>query len=99
MPAKKSFKDDIVGADKIFSANDVSDDRKDNNISNRKNINKNNKYDEILSNIQEDPKGKTCTFYLSPEVVSVLTSTAKKKKISNSKLVDSILKQVLLGEI
>ena len=97
--AKKSFKGDIQGADKLFSANDttetaqVSDNTDNVNI---KDNTKNNILTNILINIKDEPKGKNYTFYLSNEVATAITATAKKSKISSSKLVDTILKQVLL---
>jgi hypothetical protein len=114
--AKKSFKNDIQGADKLFSANDQPETEKSEkddvnmseNVLNNTLINavneeknngssnaKNNILDSILSNIKEEPKGRNYTFYLSNEVAAAIMETAKKNSISNSKLVDSILKKVL----
>jgi hypothetical protein len=104
--AKKNFKNDIQGADKLFSANDTNNIMETEKISDDTpapvdddNINANTKVNilsNILINIKEEPKGKNYTFYLSNEVATAITSTAKKNKISSSKLVDTILKQVLL---
>ena len=104
---KKSFKNNIAGADKLFSANDkteietentddinILDNIKANTLTNTKvNI-----LDNILTNIREEPKGKNYTFYLSNEVATAVITTAKNNNISNSKLVDTILKQILLEE-
>lgn len=61
----------------------------------------NNTNSNILSNIlniipKDEQRGKNITFYLSSEVEEAVSKIAKKNKISKSKLVDSILKQVLL---
>jgi len=107
--AKKSFKDSIQGADKLFSMNDtieietetateqttqnMAEDNPETNI--LVNI-KPDTLDNILVNIKEDQKGKNHTFYLSCEVAAAITLIAKNNNISNSKLVDNILRQVLL---
>ena len=97
--AKKSFKGDIQGADKLFSANDATEtaqvSEKTDDVDTKDNT-KINILTNILINIKEEPKGKNYTFYLSNEVATAITATAKKSKISSSKLVDTILKQVLL---
>jgi hypothetical protein len=113
--AKKSFKNDIQGADKLFSANDQPETEKfenddvnmsdnvaenilintEDNAKNTVSSNaRNNILYSILENIKEEPKGRNYTFYLSNEVAAAITETAKKNSISNSKLVDSILKKV-----
>jgi len=103
--AKKNFKDNIQGADKLFSVNDITEtEMSENNaveINNDQNANiltntKTNILTNILTNIREETKGKNYTFYLSNEVALAVIDTAKKNNISNSKLVDNILKQVLL---
>jgi alanyl-tRNA synthetase len=105
--AKKNFKEDIQGADKLFSANDKTEIENFENNSSDNNVNvlintltntKINILDNILTNIKEEPKGKNYTFYLSNEVAEAVIATAKKNKISNSKLVDNILKKVLLED-
>jgi len=101
--AKKNFKGDIQGADKLFSANDkaepnIENEIEDNILNNTLNNTKTNILDNILVNIKEEPKGKNYTFYLSNEVANAVIITAKKNKISNSKLVDNILKKVLLED-
>jgi len=83
---KKTFKEDIEGADKLFSANDNPENAEV----------KNNLLSSILENIKEEPKGKNCTYYLTDEVSKAVIETAKKNNISNSKLVESILKKVLI---
>ena len=112
--AKKSFRNDILGADKLFSANDkpepensenadvnVNSNILTNTLDNIKtntltNVNS-NILTNILDNIKEEPKGKNYTFYLSNEVATAIMETAQKNNISNSKLVDSILKKVLIN--
>jgi len=100
--AKKSFKEDIQGADKLFSANDKTEPEKpdiniDSNILTNTLANtKTNILDNILANIREEPKGKNHTFYLSNDVANAVAEAAKKNKISSSKLVNSILKRVLV---
>lgn len=105
--AKKSFKENIQGADKLFSANDkpeteVSENANmniSNNISPNASSNiKMNILADILDNIFEEPRGKNYTFYLTNEVATAIIETAKKHNISNSKLVDRILKKVLLND-
>ena len=110
--SKKSFKENIQGADKLFSANDstepeISENDAVNISSNiltnpETNINANiqiNFLDSIFADIKEEPKGRNYTFYLSNEVATAITETAKKYNISNSKLVDILLKKVLLGDL
>ena len=103
--AKKSFKEDIQGADKLFSANDQPEPEKPESADINTNSNiltntlantKTNILSNVLENIKEEPKGKNYTFYLTNEVAAAIMATAKENKISNSKLVDSILKKVLL---
>jgi hypothetical protein len=105
--AKKSFKNDIEGADKLFSANEKTEmgEPEGDDINIKDNINSNilinmktNILDNILTNILEDKKGKNYTFYLSNEVANAVIETARKNNISNSKLVDNILKKVLLED-
>jgi len=104
--AKKNFKSDIEGADKLFSANDKAENKEDvtednainNTLTNTLINTKNSILDNILTNIKEEPKGKNYTFYLSNEVATAVMATAKKSKISNSKLVDNILKKILLED-
>lgn len=57
--------------------------------------------DNVLSNIlinihKDEQRGKNITFYLSMEVEDAVSQIAKQNNISKSKLVDNILKQVLL---
>jgi nicotinate-nucleotide pyrophosphorylase len=107
--AKKSFKDSIQGADKLFSMNDpietetqtATEQATQNMAEENPEINildniKTDTLDNILVNIKEEQKGKNYTFYLSSEVAAAITLIAKNNNISNSKLVDNILKQVLL---
>ena len=58
----------------------------------------NNVLDNILSTINKEPQGKNYAFHLSYKVGEAVTKIAKQKGISKSKLVDNILKQVLLNE-
>jgi len=113
--AKKSFKDNIQGADKLFSANDktetaqnsrnTSEDNVQSDVQTTKKSNRKqntltntkiNILTNVLTNIKDEPKGKNYTFYLTNEVATAIINTAKENNISNSKLVDSILKKVLL---
>ena len=55
----------------------------------------------VLNNILDsipakEPQGKNYAFYLSHEIGEAVTKVAKQKGISKSKLVENILKQVLL---
>lgn len=60
-----------------------------------RNFNMSNIVDTINAN---QPKGKPETFYLSNEVTKEIEKISKYKKISKSKLVDEILKKVLLND-
>ena len=57
-----------------------------------------NVLDNILSAINKEPQGKNYAFHLSYKVGEAVTKIAEQKGISKSKLVDNILKQVLLNE-
>lgn len=57
-----------------------------------------NVLDNILSTINKEPQGKNYAFHLSYKVGEAVTKIAQQKGISKSKLVDNILKQVLLNE-
>jgi len=58
-----------------------------------------NALDTILSAIiNKEPQGKNYAFHLSYKVGEAVTKVAEQKGISKSKLVDTILKQVLLNE-
>jgi len=57
-----------------------------------------NLLDNILSTINKEPQGKNYAFHLSYKVGEAVDKIAKQKGISKSKLVDNILKQVLLNE-
>ena len=95
--AKKSFKDSIQGADKLFSMNDTIEiETETATEQTTQNMAEDNPETNILVNIKEDQKGKNHTFYLSCEVAAAITLIAKNNNISNSKLVDNILRQVLL---
>jgi acetamidase/formamidase len=64
---------------------------------------KNNSQSELLTDVlntitTKEPQGKNVAFYLSLEVDEAVTKISKQKNISKSKLVDIILKQVLLQE-
>ena len=60
-----------------------------------------NVLDSILDGIAKEPSGKNYAFYLSHEIGEAVTKVAKQKGISKSKLVEAILKQVLVqgGEL
>lgn len=114
---KKSFKTNVVGADKLFSANDIptTDTNVENTVIQEKGINdQNNEKDNVNSNIKSNIKsnvysnlldsivvpettGANFTFYLDKEVANAVAQAAKKKKISRSKLVNAILRDILLG--
>lgn len=57
-----------------------------------------NALDNILNTINKKPQGKNYAFHLSYKVGEAVTKIAKQKGVSKSKLVDNILKQVLLNE-
>ena len=108
MKAKKNFKETISGADKLFSANDpttdaITDEKTDKSEEISSNMNYSilsNVYSNILDSIQNnEPPGSNVTFYLSKETSNAVTLAAKAKKISRSKLVDGISKQVLMNDI
>lgn len=46
--------------------------------------------------VEQKPKGKTCAFYLDDEVNAALEKLAKQKKISKSKVLNTILRNVLI---
>lgn len=112
---KKSFKTNVVGADKLFSANDIptTDTNAENTVIQAKEeeINdQNNEKDNVNSNIKSnvysnlldsivvpETTGANFTFYLDKEVANAVAQAAKKKKISRSKLVNAILRDILLG--
>jgi len=104
MKSKKNFKESISGADKLFSANDshtaeITDENTDNTEDAADNMSI-NILSNILDNIQHnEPPGSNITFYLSKETSNAVTLAAKAKKISRSKLVDGILKQVLMNDM
>ena len=53
---------------------------------------------DILINISaKEPLGKSVALYLSVETDEAVTKLAKQKGVSKSKLVDNILKQILLS--
>ena len=53
---------------------------------------------DILTNISvKEPLGKSVALYLSLETDEAVTKLSKQKGISKSKLVDNILKQILLS--
>lgn len=61
----------------------------------------NNASNNIMANIKaniksKEPSGVTYAFYLSADVAEQVKKTAKKLGISKSKLVDNILREVLL---
>lgn len=55
---------------------------------------------DILDDIAPDvkPKGKACNVYFDGDVVKELDRLAKSKRLSRSKMVNLILRKVLLGE-
>ena len=55
--------------------------------------------DNILEAIPKETQRKNYAFYLSNEIAEAITKVAKQKGISKSKLVENILKQVLLGGV
>lgn len=60
----------------------------------------NNILNNIISNIVvKEPAGGNHTFYLSTEVADKLSQTAKSMNISKSKLVDSILREILVKNV
>ena len=59
---------------------------------------KSNMLGNILNMINKEPQGKNYAFHLSYKVGEAVTEISKQKGISKSKLVDNILKQVLLNE-
>lgn len=73
--------------DEKSEVNKVINDTKDTKL--------NSMLDSILFN---EPTGSNCTFYLSYEVSEAINRVSREKKISKSKLVDKILKQVLIEE-
>ena len=55
--------------------------------------------DELFPDIvEEKPTGKPKTLYLDAEVVDVLEKLAKKKKMSTSKVANTLLRKALLGK-
>ena len=73
-----------------------------NNINEPANIERSNGNADILTDILanisvKEPQGKSVALYLSAETDEAVTKLAKQKGISKSKLVDNILKQILLS--
>ena len=62
-------------------------------------VSNNTVLDNILSTIPKESQGKNYAFYLSNEIGEAVAKVAKQKGISKSKLVENILKQVLLGGV
>ena len=116
MANKKGFKD--TGADLFFSANDATQEDKENNVAGiesesgekiiiediPKNTDKGKpkgkKYAAILESIKqpEELPGSNITFYLETEIIDAVINTSRKMNVSRSRLVNKILKQVLLAE-
>jgi len=89
MAAKKSFGNAVKGADKLFSINDSMSDRNSDSVA--------VVLDELIS-VKEHP-GKSYSYHLAPDVADAVTREAGKRKISKSKLVEIILRQVLIGGV
>ena len=47
----------------------------------------------------KEPPGKSYSYHLAPDVADAITREAGKRKISKSKLVEIILRQVLIGGV
>lgn len=73
--------------------NEVLDTEKIEVLNDKKDTKLNSILDSILFS---EPTGSNCTFYLSYEVSEAINRVSKEKKISKSKIVDKILKQVLI---
>ena len=113
MAAKKSFGNAVKGADKLFSINDspsntletVSADTKANtladSIPNRIPNILDNSVAVVLDELIpiKEPPGKSYSYHLAPDVADAITREAGKRKISKSKLVEIILRQVLIGGV
>lgn len=57
--------------------------------------------EDLLASIEpenKEKKGKTCSFYLDDDVVKALDRVSKAKGVNKSKLLNTILKTVLIGE-
>jgi hypothetical protein len=57
---------------------------------------KTEKKDPFAGMVEEKPRGKSYGFYLDEEVVDALEKLAKQKKISKSKVLNTILRNILL---
>jgi len=110
MSDKKGFKK--AGADLLFSANDQQ--YKDDAVVVEKPVKeeiitvntdkpkktRTSKYADILDKIKrpDELPGENMTFYLEKEIITAIINTANEMNVSRSKLINKILKQVLLGE-
>jgi uncharacterized protein YoxC len=91
--SENRFKKSIASLSKSNTSN-VTDEV--NGVKNETVIANNTTLNNILDDITKKPQGKNYAFHLSQEVGEAITKIAKRQNVSKSKLVDSILRQVLL---
>jgi hypothetical protein len=99
--SKKGFKD--TGADLFFSINDAPPSQPapiaPPPMPKAPQTAENKRYSEILEGIKspDKPPGASVTFYLDRETINAISEGSKLMSISRSKLVNKILKQVLIN--
>jgi len=95
-----------AGSDSLFSANDQAaapdptPEVKNDTAPVKAKRAKSNKYADILDNIKksEELPGGNVTFYLDHDIITAVLKTSKELGISRSKMVNKILRQVLLDD-
>jgi hypothetical protein len=93
--AEAENKETIKNPHEIISKDNILDNTPSNTISNRNVI----VVDEMFNKIQDNRvEGGTHSFYLTNKTFQALISKAKAKKISNSKFLEGILKQIFFEE-